>query len=208
MHRDTPYRFSRFLAGLALAFHLLAGTAMAQNNRALSQQFERILQVIDKPHALTLGIFPPMIITQAETNAYLHLHSRELLPPGVYSPDILLTREGIDASAQLNFDQIRADMPSHDWGDSVLAIVFHGTQPISFHVRLARQDDKHLLLIEHVVVGSTPIPDFMVQMALKSYVKPRYHVDLTQPFDLPEHVTRVEFDPGHIVFYRGEKVTH
>lgn len=181
---------------------------MAQDDRTLSREFELVLHVINKPHALTLGIFPPMIVTQAEANAYLHLHARELLPPGVNTPDVRLTQEGIDASAQLDFDQIRASTPTHDLGDSVLAMVFQGTQPLSLQVGLSRQDNKYLLNIHDVVVGSTPIPDFMVQIVLKSYVKPRYHVDLTQPFDLPEHVTRVEFHTGRIIFFRGEKITH
>jgi hypothetical protein len=148
--------------------------------------------------------FQPIVITESEANAYLKDHGREFLPPGVHDPALRITPERVLAAAVVDFEEFsRANNNPGDWGPKVLAAMFKGKQKVTAAGKLETQNGQGKVKIETVNIGTFAVPDWLVDFVLENYLQPRYGLDLSKPFVLPDHVTRIELGLGQATFFRS-----
>jgi hypothetical protein len=121
----------------------------------------------------------------------------------VNDPEIHISPERIDGTANVDFDQLNRASMADDWGAKMLALAFPGKQRVSASGRLEMSGGQGKVTIQNVRVGSFAIPDALVSFLLASYVQKRYKIDLSKPVPLPDHVTRIQLGPGNATFYRG-----
>ena len=206
--RPRPYGMGTAkLSLLAVAFFLCLKADSADRTRSSPDpglSFEskiRILSGVEKESA------PPVrdiVISDSEANTYLKDHGREFLPPGVHDPSLRITPERVFAAAMVNFEELsRANPNTRDWGPKVLAAMFKGAQRVTAAGKLQAQNGQGRVKIETFNIGSTAVPDWLVDFILENYLQPRYGLDLSKPFVLPDHVTRIELGLGHATFFRN-----
>jgi hypothetical protein len=147
--------------------------------------------------------YQPIVITDSEANAYFKDHAQEFLPPGVHDLAVRITPDRVFAAAVVDFEEFsRSYNNPSDWGPKVLAAMFKGKQKVTAAGKLETQNGQGKVKIEMVNVGTFVVPDWLIDFLLENYLQPRYKMDLTKPFVLPDHVIRVELGLGQATFIR------
>jgi hypothetical protein len=181
----------------------LAGAADTRTSASRSSVEQKILVLSDtttRPGAR----YDPVVLTDSEANTYLEAHARDFLPPAVQNPEVRIASDHVTGSAEVDFNQLNQGQPaSNDLTSSILASVFKGKQRVTADGKLETSNGQGKVNIENVSIGSTSIPDWLVQLLLRNYVQNRYKVDLSKPFTLPDHVTRIELASGRATFIRS-----
>jgi hypothetical protein len=181
-----------------------ADTTGVQTSPAVARLLESKIRALSGSEAEAPTSFQPIVITEGEANAYLKYHGRELLPPGVRDPAIRITRERVSGVADVDFAEFsRTSNKADAWGPKVLAAMFKGKQRVTAVGTLATYNGRGVVKIERVSVGATAMPNWLVDFVLENYLQPRYNFDLSRPFVLPDHVTRIELDLGQATFFRS-----
>jgi hypothetical protein len=148
--------------------------------------------------------FQQVVITEGEANSYLKYHGQQYLPPSVHDPAIHITRQHVVGAADVDFEEFsRTASKPNDWGPKVLAAMFKGRQRVTAVGKLDTYNGRGVAKIETVSVGTTQIPDWLVDLVMENYLKPRFNIDLSKPFVLPDHVTRIELGSGQATFFRS-----
>jgi hypothetical protein len=176
---------------------------------AAAQSLESKIRVLSEPESAGPNSFQPIVVTENEVNAYLKYHGPGFLPAGVRDPAVRITPDRVFGSADVDFGEFSrtAGNPA-DWGPKVLAAMFKGSQRVAVSGRMVAQNGQANVKIETVVVGTTTVPDWLVDLLLEKYLQPRYKFDLSKPIALPDHVVRVKLDNGEATFVRSpEKKT-
>lgn len=146
----------------------------------------------------------PIVIAEEEANAYLKARGPEFLPPGVEEPEIRIHADHISAAAAVDFDKLRqTGKQSDDIGAQLLATLFKGKQKVTASGKLETADGHGQVTVQNFSIGDTSIPDWMTKLMLENYLQKTYHVDLSKPFVLPDHVARIELAPGRATFIRS-----
>lgn len=148
--------------------------------------------------------YDPVVLTDQEANIYLRDHARDFLPPAVQKPELRIAADHVTGTAEVDFNQLnQGTKTSDDWTSSILASVFKGKQRVTADGKLESSNGQGKVTVENVSIGSTALPDWLVQLLLRNYVQNRYNVDLSKPFMLPDHVTRIELASGRATFIRS-----
>ncbi|MBZ5563194.1 MAG: hypothetical protein LAP13_12340 [Acidobacteriia bacterium] len=188
-----------FLNGDGPAF---SDTVRAEISPAASRALESKLQILSGNQPSDPS--KPVVITEGEANSYLRYHAREFFPPGVSEPTIRILPGGVYGAAAVNFEEFgRSNPNSKDWGPKVLAAMFKGKQRVAAIGSLTTANGQGTVKIETVSIGTTKIPDWLVDYVVENYLQPRYHFDLSKPFPLPDHVSRIELSHGQAAFVRS-----
>jgi hypothetical protein len=146
----------------------------------------------------------PIVITDDEVNSFMKYDRPEFLPTGVSDLDFHFKPDGIHGAANVDFDQLRPSQQTESpLTARLLASIFQGTQRLTALGVLETKDGTGSLTIKDVHIGSTALSDWLVNFLIQTYVESEYKVDLSKPFLLPNHVTRIEFAPGKATFVRG-----
>ena len=152
------------------------------------------------------GSLSPIVITDNELNSFIKYDPPPNLPPSVRDVDIHFMPDGIHGAADVNFDNLKpTQQVGNQLGAMLLSSIFKGTQRVTAVGVLTSKDGTGTLTIKDVHIGSTVLSDWLVNLVLQTYVESEYKIDLSKPFLLPNHVTRVEFAPGKAIFVRGAK---
>jgi hypothetical protein len=169
-----------------------------------TQTLESKIRLLSGSEVEATKPFQPIVITESEANAYLKDHGREFLPPGVHDPALVITPERVFGAAVVDFDEFsRAYNNPNDWGPRVLAAMFKGKQRVTAAGKLDAQNGQGKVKIETVNIGTFKVPDWLVDFVLENYLQPRYKMDPTKSFVLPDHVTRIELGLGRATFFRS-----
>lgn len=148
--------------------------------------------------------FKPIIITDSEANAYLRNHGPEFLPPGVENPQLRIYSDRVTGEALVDFDQLHAiGKQTNDIGMQVVGTLFKGKQKVSATGKLSSGDGRAHVTVQDLSVGDTGIPDWLTQALVQSYLEKSYKLDLSKPFPLPDHVTRIDLSTGQATFVRS-----
>lgn len=181
-----------------------AGVLAAESELSAARAVEAKIQVLSEQNAKPTSSYPPVIITEAEANAYLKFHESEFLPAGVHDTKIRITREIVSGAANVDFNQLnQAGAKSDDWGSKIVALIFRGQQPVRATGKLETGNGQGRLTIENVTIGTLDVPDWLVNVLVENYVHTRYDIDLSKPFALPDHVTHIELGAGRATFHRS-----
>ncbi len=171
---------------------------------AAARALEAKIQVLSNRDAKPGAPYPPVVITEKEANSYLKLRGHEFIPAGVDDTEIHIQADGVSGTADVDFNQLNQGSPkSDDWGSKVLTWIFKGRQRVSGKGKLETSNGQGTLTIESVTIGNSEVPGWLVNLLLENYVQARYKIDLTKPFTLPDHVTRIELGAGQATFHRS-----
>jgi len=176
----------------------------AKNSPDVGLSFESKIRLLSGNEVEPARIYRSIDISESEANTYLKDHGRELLPPGVRDLSLRITPDRVFGAAIVDFEELsRAYNNTGDWGPKVLAAMFKGAQKVTAAGKLQAENGQGKVKIEIVNIGNTTLPDWLVDFILDNYLQPRYKLDLTKPFALPDHVTRIELGLGHATFFRS-----
>ena len=204
-----PLALSSVLLGV-LGMAAETSTSQARTPAGLStaaaSAFQSKLIELSATRPLKRGSPSSIVITDNEVNSFLKYDRPEFLPAGVNDLEFHFKPDGIHGAANVNFDQLKPSQQSESPITArLLASIFHGTQRLTALGVLESKDGTGTLTIKDVHIGSTALSDWLVNFLIHTYVESEYKVDLSKPFLLPDHVTRIEFAPGKAVFVRGIK---
>ena len=173
---------------------------------AASKSLEAKMQILGSKDPQALPSYPAVIITEYEANSYLKVHSKEFLPAGVGTPTVKIQPEHAIVTGDVNFDELSRLYPNQtDMGPKILAAMFHGTQHVTIVGKIQSQSAGILIQVESITVGSTAVPNWLVEYLIKNVLQPKYHFDLSKPFPYPDHVKQVVLGSGQVTFLRGPK---
>jgi hypothetical protein len=146
----------------------------------------------------------PITITDDEVNSFIKYDRPAFLPAGVQDLAFHINPDGIHGAANVNFDQLKpSEQMGNQLGARLLASIFQGTQHLTALGVLQTKDGTGTLAIRDVHIGSTTLSDWLVNWLIQTYVESEYKIDLSKPFLLPNHVTRIELGSGKATFVRG-----
>jgi len=175
-------------------------------NSATPATLEEKIQVLSDTASRPGARYDPVVLTDDEANAYLRDHAREFLPPAVQNLALHIASDHVTGTAEVDFNQLnQGAQAADDWTSSIVTSLFKGKQRVTADGKLDTSNGQGKVGIENVAIGSTSIPDWLVQILLENYVQKRYNVDLSKPFALPDHVTKIELAHGRATFIRSPK---
>jgi hypothetical protein len=174
--------------------------------QAASKSLETKLNILGSQDTKPAASYPAVVITDFEINAYLKVHSDESFPLGVHDPTVKIQPEHVIANAKVDFDELSRSYPNQtDWGPKVLSAMFKGIQPVTITAKIHSETAGVRVIIESVVVGSTTVPNWLVDYIIQNVLQPKYHFDLSKPLPYPDHVTQIVLGSGQVTFLRGPR---
>ena len=172
--------------------------------RSTADSLESKIQELSIPATERPKSFKPIVITDREANAYLQTHGTEFLPPAVGTPELRIYSDHVTGAAVVDFDQLQVlGKQSNDIGMQVVGTLFKGKQKVSASGKLSSGDGHAQVTVQSLSIGTTDIPDWLTQAMLQSYMEKSYKLDLSKPFPLPDHVTRIDLATGQATFVRS-----
>ena len=183
------------------ASELVIGTRTARPN---PETLEGKIQELSVPATAKASSYHPIVITEAEANTYLQTQGPTFLPPAVQNPQIQIRADHLSVAADVDFDMLRQiGKQTNDIGAQVMGTLFKGRQKVSASGKLETGDGQGRLTIQNLAIGSTSIPDWLTQALLENYLEQNFKIDLSKPFPLPDHVTRIDLADGQATFVRS-----
>lgn len=172
--------------------------------RAPADSLAAKIEELSVPASEQPASFKPIVITEVEANSFLKEHGADFLPPAVEDPEIRIHPDRVSGAAEVDFDKLQqVGKQTNDVGAQVLAALFKGKQKVSASGKIETADGHGQVTVENLTIGTTEIPDWMTKLMIENYVQQNYNVDLSKPFALPDHVTRIELGTGRATFIRS-----
>jgi hypothetical protein len=174
---------------------------------AAAAALENKIESLSKPAKGASNPWHPVTITEGEANSYLKYRGAGVIPPGVHDPQVHIGAQLISGTADVDFDELNrqtaAPAGTNDWASRAMSSIFAGRQRVTAAGKLQSAHGQACLVLDSVSIGDTAVPPVLVSWVLAHYVESRYGVDLSKPFSLPEHVTRVELSPTRATLFRA-----
>jgi hypothetical protein len=183
------------------------GKAAGGANHKIS--IEQANALVAKLHQLSTASAPPgssfkpVVITDEEANSYLKFRGSDFLPKGVSDTILHIMPGGIQGMAMVDFDQLQIGENQDDFGSKIVSLMFQGRQRVSAFGELQSSNGKATLKIEDVRIGAKQLNDWLVNWLLQYYLQSEFHIDLSKPLSLPDHVLRVELSSGRATLLRS-----
>jgi len=128
----------------------------------------------------SLEVFEP------ELEAYVQTSMKKDIPVQLESIRVRLTPGIIAADARLT-------IPPGSVGNFLADALVDGTHNILIKGKLSGSKQIGKFDLQDVSVDGIPVPNILIDVLLKKYVKPKYpDVDLKEPFDLPWGIDAIE----------------
>ena len=183
------------------ASELVIGTRTARPN---PETLEGKIQELSVPATAKASSYHPIVITEAEANTYLQTQGPTFLPPAVQNPQIQIRADHLSVAADVDFDMLRQiGKQTNDIGMQVVGTLFKGKQKVSATGKLTSGDGQAQVTIQDLSVGDTSIPDWLTRAMVENYLEKSYNLDISKPFSLPDHVTRIDLSTGKATFVRS-----
>jgi hypothetical protein len=164
---------------------------------------DKILE-LSQPASQPLKSSQPIVITEQEANDYLKQYGPQFLPPAVSGPSVHILADRVTGEAEVDFSKLSPPgVKTRDVGSQVLAAMFKGKQKVTAAGKLKSSDGQGQVSIQDVTIGTFAVPDWLTQLIVDNYLQQNYHLDLSKPFPLPDHVTQVELAAGKATFLRS-----
>lgn len=163
----------------------------------LATGVSRKLDLIQSGQARPGSVFR---FSAAELNAWVRAKAPAIVPDGFRQPRLVLGREEASASALIDFLKVRrASGVETNW---LVSKLIQGEKLVKVRASIQSahgQATVHLLQVEIGGLDVTGAPlDFLVQ----NFFRPFYpDAEIDQPFDLADHVDRIEVTPAAAVVY-------
>jgi hypothetical protein len=188
----------------AAAAVFAAASAADELSEAAARTLETKIASIANPESRQPASYQPIVVTETEANSYLTYRGYEFLPPALHDPEIRIAPDHLTARAKVDFDELgEIGAKTDDWGARFLAMVFKGQQEVTATGKLETANGQGKVTLDSMTVGGTSIPAGFVNFMVQNYVEKEYKIDLSKPFDLPDHVTHIEVGTGRATFHRS-----
>jgi hypothetical protein len=180
--------FPVLLLGIILCIILLpttqlAGQASSANNAAadsLQRKLDQIARNGEAPHAQPITT----VMTEQEINAYIAA-GRVKLPAGVKAVRFSGMRGVVSSVSRVDFDQLTAGQRS----SNPLLGVFSGMHDVAVTAHASGASGIGTVHIDTVELDGVEIPNFVLQMFVDRYLKPKYpELGLDSRFRLPDRI--------------------
>jgi hypothetical protein len=173
------------------AFVFLAGSLTATQaqgvpapNAAASSSMEKKLQYVASNGRAARPNPSPTEFTEQEINSYF-ASGKVKLPAGVQSVSFREQPEVVAASAQVDFDQIKA---GRNAGNPLLAI-FSGVHTVAVVAHAHGEGGQGFVHVDSVVLDGSEIPPILLQLFVQKFVQPKYpNIGIDSRFSLPDQV--------------------
>ena len=171
---------------------------------AAAQALEEKMRLLATPVPNTAKSLGPVIITETEANSYLKYRGQSFLPPAVHDPEVHITSDRVSGAAEVDFDQLNQQAAkADDWATRAMSSIFSGRQRVNATGKLETRNGQGKVTIESASIGNTAVPQALLDWLVRNYLQQRYKIDLSKPFTLPDHVTRIELGAGRALFLRS-----
>jgi len=171
---------------------------------AAAQALEEKMRLLATPVPNTAKSLGPVIITETEANSYLKYRGQSFLPPAVHDPEVHITSDRVSGAAEVDFDQLNQQAAkADDWATRAITSIFSGRQRVNATGKLETRSGQGKVTIESASIGNNAVPRALLDWLVRNYLQQRYKIDLSKPFTLPDHVTRIELGAGRALFLRS-----
>lgn len=208
-HNSRRWRGARSPVLLLAALLLLipAGQAISAAARGAEKSGQTLADKIlelSQPASKPLKSAQPIVITEQEANDYLKQYGPQFFPPAVSGAALHIFADHVTGQAEVDFSKLTPpNSKSSDIGAQVLAAMFKGKQLVKATGKLETSNGRGTVSIQDVTIGTFEVPDWLTQFMVDNYLQQNYHLDLSKPFVLPDHVTRIELAQGQATFVRS-----
>jgi hypothetical protein len=181
----------RMASNILTSFVFLAGSLTATRaqavpapNPAAASSMEKKLQYVASNGRAAHPNPSPTEFTEQEINSYF-ASGKVRLPAGVQSVSFRAQPEVVAASAQVDFDQIKA---GRNAGNPLLSM-FSGVHTIVVVAHAHGEGGQGFVHVDSVGLDGTEIPPLLLQLFLQKFVQPKYpNIGIDSRFDLPDQV--------------------
>ena len=171
---------------------------------AAAQALEEKMRLLATPVPNPAKSLGPVIITETEANSYLKYRGQSFLPPAVHDPEVHITSDRVSGAAEVDFDQLNQQAAkADDWATRAITSIFSGRQRVNATGKLETRSGQGKVTIESASIGNNAVPQALLDWLVRNYLQQRYKIDLSKPFTLPDHVTRIELGAGRALFLRS-----
>jgi hypothetical protein len=126
----------------------------------------------------------PTEFTDQEINSYF-ASGKMQLPAGVQSVSFRQQPEVVTATAQVDFDQIKAGRHA---GNPLLSM-FSGVHTVVVVAHAHGEGGQGFVHVDSVVLDGTEIPPILLQLFVQKFVQPKYpNIGIDSHFSLPDQV--------------------
>ena len=182
----------------------LVANADVEVSPAAAQALEEKMRLLATPVPNTAKSLGPVTITETEANSYLKYRGQSFLPPAVHDPEVHITSDRVSGAAEVDFDQLNQQAAkADDWATRAMTSIFSGRQRVNATGKLETRNGQGKATIESASIGNTALPPALLDWLVRNYLQQRYKIDLSKPFTLPDHVTRIELGAGRALFLRS-----
>ncbi|MGH9535459.1 MAG: hypothetical protein ACRD2E_11445 [Terriglobales bacterium] len=183
----------RLAAGITVLLPMVLWAA--SNSARLAREFQAQL---DRIQAYAAGAPPhaTVVLTAAGANAYLAQDPK--IPAAVRDLRLSATPGALRGQAQVDFSRL-----PHKGAGGLAQAFFTGTHQLAVVARLnSGGAPAASVTVEEVDLDGARIPDFLLELAIREFVTPKYpHIQgRTFSLPLPAHVRRVILGRGEVTF--------
>ena len=169
-----------FLTSLLLIAALAAPAANNPAVESMQRKLDRIQANGESAHPRPLTT----TMTEQEVNAYV-ASGRVRLPKGVQSVRFSGKPGVVDSVARVDFDQLTAGQRSAN----PLLSMFSGVHEVAITAHASGAQGVGHVHIDSVALDGVQIPDFVLQMFVNHYIKPKHpNLGIDNTFQLPDRI--------------------
>jgi hypothetical protein len=174
-----------WLTFLAVAFLNTSGAQTAPvPSPAAASSMERKLQHVVSNGKLVRPDPSPTDFSDQEVNSYFAA-GKVKLPAGVQSVTFQTQPGMVGASAQVNFDQIKAGRNS---GNPLLSM-FSGIHTVVVVAHAHGEGGQGFVHVDSVILDDNEIPPIILQLFVQKFVQPKYpNIGIDSKFSMPDGV--------------------
>ncbi len=192
---------------VAVAIATLDGANLSrQQAESLSRKITLIAQQGSTPARTDERRLPPAgtrrtPLSEGEVNSWFAYRAPQYLPAGVSRPSLTMIGNGtVKGEAVVDLDTVGKRRA----GGSVLSpwSLLGGRVPISVLGTLSTKDGQGRFELQQAEVAGVPVPSALLEELISYYARTPEHpegVRLSQSFDLPANIRRIEVAPGQMV---------
>jgi hypothetical protein len=184
------------LCGVLLASATLAGAASTWS-RADADAFQTKLVQIATNGLAERPTSRKITVLEREVNAYLSVHAKQELPPGVVDPVIGILPDGrLTGRATVDLDAVRSQK---ERGVLTPWTLLRGSVPVEAIGTLRTSQGVGAFTLESATVGGVPVPKTILQELVAYYSRSESQpdgVDFEAPFRLPSRIREIQTRQG------------
>ena len=179
---------------IILVIAACAGTYAADS---LAQQVSKKIEIIQSGRAEPGQVF---VFGATELNAWARVQAREVVPEGLRQPKLELGNGTATGSALVDFLKLRhASGIETNW---LVAKLIEGEKPVRATARIESAKGRATVHLIRVEIGGLAVSGAPLDFLIQTFFLPLYpNAKIDEPFELADHVERIEVRPGEARVY-------